>query len=663
MKDVRELATLYSYVGTHNPYWRLSEDCDILHFSIDEAAETNQNIELSPEQADRIREMTVITSSLLITLSIEDDDIPVHLVGRKINKREWAGSASAWDDTPPVARDLAQGLSFAEQVVSEANSVIVILDRMGNIQRFNRLCEEYTGLKEREVIGQSVFTLFMSRREAAASRRNIDVFFREGNSYEVERWVKTCKGQRLFLFRNKFVHNGSGKNEIFLICSGTDITEERRAQERLRVLANTDSITGLPNRNAIHELITEAIENAGDTQVGIVYLDLDNFKKVNDAYGHMFGDQLLQSVSLAILSCLDDNQLLARFGGDEFIVLATQTSQVALEATASRILTRLRQPFRIGLIEVYTGCSIGISLAPQHGHDCESVIRNADTAMYTAKEGGRGQFCVFSPEMNQRVFEYLWLDTNLRKALENDQLLIHYQPKITWRGEVRSLEALVRWQSPERGLIPPLEFISYAEESGLIVPLGRWVILDVVRQVAKWRDKGINLRVAVNVSARQLADQTLFTDLKQVLHDLNFEYCPIDVELTESSLIENEHLALSVIQQFSQLGAQIHLDDFGTSYSSLSQLARFPLDAIKLDQAFVRDIHKQPISQSLVRAIVAVAQALNLQVIAEGVESTKEDAFLTKNGVNERQGFLFAKPMPAAAFERWYKRHLNKKLR
>ncbi|CEJ66649.1 MULTISPECIES: cyclic di-GMP phosphodiesterase [Citrobacter] len=663
MKDVRELATLYSYVGTHNPYWRLSEDCNILHFSIDEAAETNLNIELSPEQADRIREMTVITSSLLMTLSLEDDDIPVHLVGRKINKREWAGSASAWDDTPPVARDLAQGLSFAEQVVSEANSVIVILDRMGNIQRFNRLCEEYTGLKEREVIGQSVFTLFMSRREAAASRRNIDVFFREGNSYEVERWVKTCKGQRLFLFRNKFVHNGSGKNEIFLICSGTDITEERRAQERLRVLANTDSITGLPNRNAIHELITEAIENAGDTQVGIVYLDLDNFKKVNDAYGHMFGDQLLQSVSLAILSCLDDNQLLARFGGDEFIVLATQTSQVALEATASRILTRLRQPFRIGLIEVYTGCSIGISLAPQHGHDCESVIRNADTAMYTAKEGGRGQFCVFSPEMNQRVFEYLWLDTNLRKALENDQLLIHYQPKITWRGEVRSLEALVRWQSPERGLIPPLEFISYAEESGLIVPLGRWVILDVVRQVAKWRDKGINLRVAVNVSARQLADQTLFTDLKQVLHDLNFEYCPIDVELTESSLIENEHLALSVIQQFSQLGAQIHLDDFGTGYSSLSQLARFPLDAIKLDQAFVRDIHKQPISQSLVRAIVAVAQALNLQVIAEGVESTKEDAFLTKNGVNERQGFLFAKPMPAAAFERWYKRHLNKKLR
>lgn len=661
--DDLEQNLLFRYMGTHSPWWRLTADSNALHLAASESADIIQVVALDDEQAALIRQLTVITSSIAMTLPLYGVDVPVHLVGRKINKNEWAGTASAWNDTPSVARDLAQGLSFAEQVVSEANSVIVILDQNGNIQRFNRLSEEYTGLKEQEVIGQNVFKLFMSRSEAAASKRNITGFFRNGSSYEVERWIKTRKGQRLFLFRNKFVHSGSGKNEIFLICSGTDITEERRAQERLRVLANTDTITGLPNRNAIHELISDAITARGDTQVGVVYLDLDNFKKVNDAYGHMFGDQLLQAVALAILSCLDEGQTLARLGGDEFIVMATDTSQGALEAMASRILTRLRQPFRIGLIEVYTGCSLGIALAPQHGNDRESVIRNADTAMYTAKENGRGKFCIFSPEMNQRVFEYLWLDTNLRKALDNDQLLIHYQPKMTWRGEVRSLEALVRWQSPERCLIPPMEFISYAEESGLIVPLGRWVMPDVVRQVAKWRDKGINMRVAVNVSARQLADQTIFSDLKQALKDLNFEYCPIDVELTESCLIENEELALSVIQQFSRLGAQIHLDDFGTGYSSLSQLARFPIDAIKLDQSFVRDIHKQSISQSLVRAIVAVAQALNLQVIAEGVESAKEDAFLTKNGVNERQGYLFAKPMPAAAFERWLKRYQARNVR
>lgn len=657
MKDELEQNLLYRYLGTTSPYWRLLMDSNALQLAAHENADTSQVVALTPEQADDVRRMTVITSSITMTITLFGTELPVHLVGRKVSKREWAGTASAWHDTPSVARDLAQGLSFAEQVVSEANSVIVILDRQGNIQRFNRLSEEYTGLKEQEVIGQNVFKLFMSRSEAAASRRNISGFFRNGSSYEVERWIKTRKGQRLFLFRNKFVHSGSGKNEIYLICSGTDITEERRAQERLRVLANTDTITGLPNRNAIYDLISTALATLNDAQVGVVYLDLDNFKKVNDAYGHMFGDQLLQAVSLAILSCLEEGQVLARLGGDEFIVLASGTSQAALEAMSSRILTRLKLPFRIGLIEVYTGCSLGISLAPQHGEDRESLIRNADTAMYTAKENGRGKFCVFSPDMNQRVFEYLWLDTNLRKALEHDQLVIHYQPKMTWRGEVRSLEALVRWQSPERGLIPPLDFISYAEESGLIVPLGRWVMLSVVQQVAKWRDKGINLRVAVNVSARQLADQTIFSDLKQALKDLNFEYCPIDVELTESCLIENEELALSVIQQFSKLGAQVHLDDFGTGYSSLSQLARFPIDAIKLDQAFVRDIHKQPVSQSLVRAIVAVAQALNLQVIAEGVESQKEDAFLTKNGVNERQGYLFAKPMPAATFERWLKRY------
>lgn len=657
MKNQPEHNLLSRFTGSPSPHWRFKANTNTLYLTANENSSLTQVITLTADQAARIRELSVITSSLKITLSIYNSEVPVHLVGRKVSADEWAGTSSAWNDTSSVARDLAQSLSFAEQVVSEANSVIVILDRHGNIQRFNRLSEEYAGKKEHEVIGQSIFNLFMTPGEANASREYINDFFNNGSSYEVERWINTRKGQRLFLFRNKFVHSGSGKNEIFLICSGTDITEERRAQEHLRVLANTDSVTGLPNRNAIQELIAEAIDLRGETQVGIVYLDLDNFKKINDAYGHMFGDRLLQAVSLAILSCLEEGQLLARLGGDEFIVLATSTSQVALEAMSSRILHQLQQPFRIGLIEVYTSCSLGIAIAPQHGEDRENVIRNADTAMYTAKESGRGKFCVFAPEMNQRVFEYLWLDTNLRKALDNLQLQIHYQPKIDWDGEVHSLEALVRWQSPERGLIPPQEFIAYAEESGLIVPLGRWVMVEVVRQLAVWRDKGLDLRVAVNVSARQLADQTIFSDLTQALKEFHFDDCPVDVELTESCLIENAEQAHSVIQQFSQLGAQIHLDDFGTGYSSLSKLAHFPINAIKLDKSFVRDVHKQAISQSLVRAIIAFAQALQLRVIAEGVETKKEDIFLTRNGVNERQGFLFARPMPADDFEKWYREY------
>ncbi|MBD9642880.1 MULTISPECIES: cyclic di-GMP phosphodiesterase [Pantoea] len=657
MTDEQGQTLLYTLFGTTSPHWRLTSDSDALHFAEDENANTNMAVPLTPAQASLLRAMTVITSSINLTLSLHGEPVPMHFVGRKVNQSTWAGTSSAWGDTSSVARDLTLGLSFAEQVVSEANSVIVILDQRGNIQRFNRLSEEYTGLKEQEVIGRNVFQLFMTKQEAQASRRNIAGFFREGSSYEVERWIKTRKGQRLFLFRNKFVHSGSGKNEIFLICSGTDITEERRAQERLRVLANTDTVTGLPNRNAIHQQISLALELANGSQTGVVYLDLDNFKKVNDAYGHMFGDQLLQAVSLAILSCLGKDQTLARLGGDEFVVLAEHTSQAALEAMASRILERLRQPFRIGLIEVYSGCSLGIALAPLHGEDRESLIRNADTAMYHAKENGRGKFCVFANEMNQRVFEYLWLDTNLRKALELDHLVVHYQPKLNAEGEVLSAEALVRWNSPERGLVPPGDFISYAEESGLIVPLGRWVMLNVLQQIIKWRSEGIFLRVAVNVSAKQLIDQSIYTDLKQALNEAGLTDCPIDIELTESCLIENEAGALMLMKQFQELGAQVHLDDFGTGYSSLSQLARVPIDAIKLDQSFVRNINKQPVAQSLVRAIVAVAKALKLQVIAEGIETKAEEKFVMANGVDGRQGYYYAKPMPAEQLGHWLAKH------
>lgn len=644
---------LNAHFGTSSPYWRLAFDSNALALSAIKG-KTHLAVALSAMQAAKIRRLSGITASLDITISLAGEPIHLHLVGRRINNLEWAGTASAFSDTQSVARDLVHGLSFAEQVVSEANSVIVIVDQHGRIQRFNRLSEEYTGLHEHDVIGKNVFQLFMSPEEAAASRRNIAGFFRDGSSYEVERWIKTVKGERLFLFRNKFVHSGSGKNEVFLICSGTDITEERRAQERLRVLANTDIITGLPNRNAIQDKITQSIAARDGSNVGLVYLDLDNFKKVNDAYGHMFGDRLLVEVSLAVLGCLDDDQTLARLGGDEFLVLAQQADRQMLQHLAQRIIDRLKTPFRIGLIEVYTGCSIGIALCPEHGNDLDSLIRSADTAMYVAKEHGKRTYTVFSPEMNKRVAEYMWLDTNLRKGLEQNQLVVYYQPKIeTLSGRVCSVEALVRWDSPERGLIPPLQFISYAEESGLIGPLGRWVLQTAAKQAAHWQQQGLQLRVAVNLSARQLVDDSIVDDLVQVLQQNQLSPCLLDFELTESSLIEDEKRAREVITRLRELGAQVHLDDFGTGYSSLAQLARIPLDAIKLDKSFVRGVNDNPVSQSLVRAIVAAAEALKFRVIAEGVETESENRFLDEIGVDEKQGFLFARPMLPEQLEHW----------
>ncbi|SIT46751.1 modulator of Rnase II stability [Paraburkholderia piptadeniae] len=656
MNDGQHDQVLFARFGTSSPCWRLSSDSNALELSpeTDDRAATVA-IALSGSQAAQIRELTGVTSHLTMDVRLHGEPLRLHLVGKKLNGSTWAGTASAFEDTESVARDLVHGLSFAEQVVSEVNSVVVIVDRNGRIQRFNRLAEELTGMKEEDVIGRSVWALFMSSEAGAASSQNISGFFNRGVAYEVERRVRTVHGERLFLFRNKFVMSGSGVDEQFLICSGTDITEERRAQDRLTELANTDSLTGLPNRNAIHDKTRTAIASAAPgVSVGILFLDLDNFKKVNDHYGHVFGDRLIQDVSSAIRQCLGADDVLARLGGDEFIVLSPLATVESMEAIAQRILERLRTPFSLGLVEVYTGCSIGIAMFPEHGDSLEALIRAADTAMYVAKDDGKRTYRVFSPEMNRKVAEYMWLDTNLRRGLEEGQLTLHYQPKLSLAtGKVYGVEALVRWNSPERGQIMPAAFIRYAEESGLIGPLGRWVMQTAAEQAAQWKARGLSLRVAINVSARQLVDTAIVSHFNEALQNAKLDPCLLDIELTESCLIEDEAAAIGLITQFRDLGAQVHLDDFGTGYSSLSQLGRIPLDVIKLDRSFVSSINADRKSQALVRSMVAVAQALQLKVVAEGIETESEELFMKGLGVEYVQGYLYGKPMPAADFERW----------
>src|SRR5579864_915366 len=307
MNDDQQHQTLYAHFGTSSPCWRLSSDSNALELTADTGpGSADVAITLTVRQAGQIRRLTGITSHLTLDIKLFGEPLRLHLVGKKLASNTWAGTASAYDDTESVARDLVHGLSFAEQVVSEVNSVVVIVDRHGRIQRFNRLAEELTGVKEEDIVGRNVWALFMTTESGAASSQNITGFFNRGVAYEVERRVKTVHGERLFLFRNKFVHSGSGVDEQFLICSGTDITEERLAQERLTELANTDSLTGLANRNAIEDKISAAIEAAARGEsVGVLFLDLDNFKKVNDHYGHVFGDDLIRDVSAAIGACLN----------------------------------------------------------------------------------------------------------------------------------------------------------------------------------------------------------------------------------------------------------------------------------------------------------------------------------------------------------------------
>jgi cyclic di-GMP phosphodiesterase Gmr len=649
-------AVLEVLLGTKSPCWRLRRDSNAFELAA-VPGQVNLGVALTAEQAARIRELTGVTSHLLLDVSLYGRAITLHLVGKKIDEHLWAGTATDSTDTRSVAAALSTGLASAEQVVSEVNSLVVILDRHGIVQRFNRMCEEVTGMREVDVIGKSAFDMFMSPDEGQQSRTNIRQFFESRQSFEVERVINTVKGPRLFQFRNKFVNSGSGIEQEFIICSGTDITEERDAQRRLEELASTDVLTGLTNRYAINAKIESALARASTDPshvVGIVFLDLDNFKRVNDHYGHVNGDRLIKRVSEIVSECIPEDATLARLGGDEFLILVEPCTQESLEVLAETIIDRLRAPIHLEFMDVYTSCSIGIALYPEHGKTLEALISHADTAMYAAKEAGKHTYRVFLPEMNQKVAHYVWLDTELRKAIDEKQFVLFYQPLINLcTGRLHSVEALIRWRSSSRGLVAPSEFIRFTEESGLIIPIGRWLMQEAAWQAAKWHETGLDIRIAINVSARQLRDARIVDQLREFVEQAGSKRTLIDIELTESSFIEDEKSAIDLMRQFKQLGARILLDDFGTGYSSLSQLTRLPIDVIKLDRSFITGIDQNFQAQSLVRSVLGLARAFGFTVVAEGVETEREVQFLKDIGVDYAQGYFYARPMPADAFESW----------
>ena len=436
------------------------------------------------------------------------------------------------------------------------------------------------------------------------------------------------------------------------IVEGTlvDITERKVAEERVQSLAYYDALTGLPNRILLHDRLSKALASArrGKHKVALLFFDLDRFKIINDSLGHSVGDLLLQEVAERLKSCAREGDTVARLGGDEFLIVLTHVNDIPGAAvSAERFMDAMTAKFHIQGHSLSIGCSLGISIFPEHGADSETLIKHADAAMYSAKDGGRNNFQFFTADMNAQAVERLTLENGLRLALDKQELFLVYQPQMDIAtGKISELEALLRWQHPELGLVPPDKFIRIAENSGLIVPIGEWVLRTACSQARKWQDEGLPaVSIAINVSAVQFRQQGFCELIRRVLRETGLAPHYLELELTESLLLGNADVTLSVLQELKSMGLTLAIDDFGTGYSSFSYLKRFPVSKLKIDRSFVRDVAVNPDDAAITTAIISMAKSLNLKVIAEGVEDEAQMSFLRAHQCDEIQGYYFSIPL------------------
>ena len=429
-----------------------------------------------------------------------------------------------------------------------------------------------------------------------------------------------------------------------------EVAERKKAEEQLAYLAKFDGVTGLPNRHMFYDRLSQALAQAKrlSAPLACMFVDLDRFKAINDTYGHSVGDLLLGQFGERLKQCVRSRDTVARLGGDEFaVLLETLAKPTDADVVAQKVLDAVAKPFDLAGRESYVGASIGISLYPQHDDDITPLLQKADVAMYVAKQQGRNNFKHYSSEMDRNTALRMALETSLRGALERDEFLLHYQPKASLvDGTMTGLEALVRWQDSKRGLVSPAQFIPILEESGLIVPVGEWIIDAVCRQISSWQAQGIAVRpVAVNLSARQFKQRELAQAVRATLDRHNVDPSLIQFEITESMLMDDPNAALRVMQDLKSAAIRLSVDDFGTGYSSLAYLKRFPLDELKIDRTFVNDVASDTGNASIILAVINLAHNLKLKVVAEGVENRMQMMFLKTHGCNEMQGYYFARPM------------------
>ena len=439
-----------------------------------------------------------------------------------------------------------------------------------------------------------------------------------------------------------------------VVITSRDVSERKKAEKRAQYLSQHDALTGLPNRFLMQDRLRQAIIQArrGGGVVALMFIDLDRFKTVNDEFGRVIGDALLKQVAERLRNCLRDTDTVARLGGDEFIIMIPDAANVdVVGEVAQRVLTEFSRPFSDRDQEMYVSASIGISLFPRDGSDPEELVKHADRAMYSAKDSGRNMYRYFTEDLNHEVRERAMLESGLRRAIDRGELRLFYQPTIDLHTrQAMGAEALVRWQHPTLGLISPGKFIPVAEESDLIFRLGEWVLKAACKQLHEWQREGLALQVAVNVSARQFRDPRLADLVMDVMSDARVDPRLVQIELTETAIMQDARASVMALERLKSRGVSISIDDFGTGYSSLSYLKRLPLDTLKVDRSFVRDIATDNNDAAIVRAIIGLARSLGKKVLAEGVEDDVQLSFLNNYGCNYGQGFLFGRPVAPEAF-------------
>ena len=562
------------------------------------------------------------------------------------------------------SRRAAQALNLRDRAIESSINAIIITDHTladNPIEYVNPAFTRITGYSAAEAMGRN-WNFLLGDEGDQPALEGIRVALREKK--EGRALLRNFRKDGSLFWNDLHlapVHDDSGAVTHFIGILN-DVSNAMRYQDELEHQANHDTLTGLPNRNLLKDRIAQAISYAQRYQrtLAVAFIDLDNFKLVNDSLGHQAGDQLLKTVSARLQSCVRVSDTVARLGGDEFVVLLCDhpaepgVVSPPLNVTLQRILDEIALPYQIGPHEFFLSCSIGYTLLPGDGDTADLLLRNADMAMYRAKDLGRNNIQPFVPELNEKVVRRLSLEGDLRRALDNGEFYLCYQPQLDLvTRRMVGMETLIRWQHPQRGLISPVQFIPLAEETGLIVPIGAWVLRTACAQAKAWQDAGLPpVRLSVNLSARQFIQRDLVASIRQTLEETGLAAEYLELELTESLIMHNADLFISTLRELREIGIELAVDDFGTGYSSLSYLQRFPINRLKIDQSFVRDIVGNADSGAISVAIIMLGHSLGLKVIAEGVETIEQLDFLHSSNCNEIQGYYFSKPLPAAEMQK-----------